>query len=250
MRRSTDQALEQVPDLALQDVIGRQPDRIAVSLGFEELVDLQVREGQVASEIAALHRAVAGDRGLQHRAPAVGAVDVPRTQGTALHIAELVEHEKRVVAGAAEMPVVGAAFLLAVGRALARIHVEHDYPRRSAHVHLVDPPAGQIGKSNEVLGPGQPLRLEAAHLAGRGGRPGDRGVANYPTHRRIAAQPIGVIHILVAGEPAKYCIDVASRPIDAGRSCRCAHRRECRHPYWSVPACRPTRDRQATPHRR
>jgi hypothetical protein len=50
MRRPTDRALEQVPDLALQDVIGRQPDRIAVSLGFEELVDLWVREGRVASE--------------------------------------------------------------------------------------------------------------------------------------------------------------------------------------------------------
>src|SRR6476646_8207097 len=88
-----------------------------------------------------------------------------------------------MVAGAAEMPVVGAAFLLAVGRALARIHVEHDDPRRSPRVHLVDPPAGQIGKSNEVLGPGQPLRLEAAHLAGRGGRP---VIAGSPTTQRIA----------------------------------------------------------------
>jgi len=84
------------------------------------------------------------------------------------------------------MAVVGAAFLPAVGRALARIHVEDDDPRWSPRVHLVNPPAGQISKSNEVLGPGQPLRLEAPHLAGRGGRRGDRRVANYPTHRRIA----------------------------------------------------------------
>jgi len=33
-------------------------------------------------------------------------------------IAELVEHEQRVITSAAEMPVVGAAFLLAVGRTL------------------------------------------------------------------------------------------------------------------------------------
>jgi hypothetical protein len=38
----------------------------------------------------------------------------------------LVEHEQRVVAGTAEMTVVGAAFLLAIGRALARTHVEND----------------------------------------------------------------------------------------------------------------------------
>jgi hypothetical protein len=32
--------------------------------------------------------------------------------------------------------VVGAAFLLAIGRALARIHVEHDDPRRAPLVRL------------------------------------------------------------------------------------------------------------------
>ncbi len=50
------------------------------------------------------------------------------------------------------MPIVGAAFLLAVGRALTRIDIEHDDPRRSPPVHLVDPLAGQIGESGEVLG--------------------------------------------------------------------------------------------------
>src|SRR5215469_14506730 len=56
-----------------------------------------------------------------------------------------------VIAGAAEMPVVGAAFLLAMGRALARIHIEHDSLWRSPPVHLVDPLAGQIGESDKVL---------------------------------------------------------------------------------------------------
>ena len=131
-------------------------------------------------------------------------MDVARPQGAPLQIAELVEHEQRVIAGAAEMPVVGAAFLVAVGRALARIHVEHDDARLTPLVHLVNPPAGQIGKSGEVLGPGQPLRLEAAHLAGRGSGPGNRFVADHPTHRRIVAQPLGVVHILVAGEPPEH----------------------------------------------
>ena len=51
------------------------------------------------------------------------------------------------------MAVVGAAFLLAVGRALARIRVEDDDPRWSPLLHLVDPLTGQIGESSKVLGP-------------------------------------------------------------------------------------------------
>jgi hypothetical protein len=78
-----------------------------------------------------LHNApVAGHHRLQHCAPALGAVHIARPQGAALDIAELVEHEQRVITGAAEMPVVGAALLLAVGGALARIHVERDGGRR------------------------------------------------------------------------------------------------------------------------
>ena len=50
------------------------------------------------------------------------------------------------------MPIVGATFLLAVCRALARIHVEHNDPRRAATMYLVDPLAGQIGESGKVLG--------------------------------------------------------------------------------------------------
>src|SRR5260370_41563654 len=91
-RRSTRRALQQVSDLALQDGVGRQPDRIAVALGFEELVDLRVGKGRIAAEIAPLHGApVANDHWLQHVPPAGGAVDVTRAQGTPLQIAELVE---------------------------------------------------------------------------------------------------------------------------------------------------------------
>ena len=71
-------------------------------------------------------------------------------------------------------------------------------------MHLVDPLAGQIGESGDVLRPAQPLRLETAHLAGRGGRPGDRSVADHPAHRRITAQPLRVVHVLVAGEPSEH----------------------------------------------
>src|SRR5215469_4021435 len=86
---------------------------------------------------------------LQHRAPAISTMDVVRPQRTPLDIAELVEHEQRVIAGTAKVAVVGAAFLFAVGRALARIHVEYDGLRRSPPARFVNPMTGQIDKSGK-----------------------------------------------------------------------------------------------------
>jgi hypothetical protein len=51
MRRSTDRALEQVSNLFLQDHVGSQPDRAGHAFDFEELVDIRVGEGRVASKI-------------------------------------------------------------------------------------------------------------------------------------------------------------------------------------------------------
>jgi hypothetical protein len=114
-------------------------------------------------------------------------VHIAGPQGAPLDIAELVEHEQRMVAGAAEMAVITAALLLAIGRAFARIHIEHDGLRRSPLVHRVDPLTEQIGERGEIFGPAEPLRLEAPHLAGRGSGASDRLVADHPAHRRIAA---------------------------------------------------------------
>ncbi len=88
-------------------------------------------------------------------------MDVSEPQGAPLQIAELVEHEHRVIAPAAEMAVVGAAFLFAVGRALARIHVQHDDPRLTPLVHRLDPLARQISEGGEVHRTGQLFGLEA-----------------------------------------------------------------------------------------
>src|SRR5208282_3703040 len=120
LRRSPRWTLEQVADLALQNDVGRQPDRIAVTLGFEELVNLRIGEGRVPSEIAPLHRAsVARNHRLQHGPPAISRMDISGPQGTSLQIAELVEHEQRMITGAGKMPIIGAAFLCAVGRTFA-----------------------------------------------------------------------------------------------------------------------------------
>jgi hypothetical protein len=61
-------------------------------------------------------------------------------------------------------------------------------------VHKVDPLARQVGKSSEVLGRREPLRLEALLCA-----------ALPPTIQRIAGSwRKRVVHILVSGKATKY----------------------------------------------
>src|SRR4051812_17493215 len=143
VRWSPDRPLQQMSDLVLQDLVGRKPDRVAGTLGFKKLVDLGIGESGVASKIQMLHNAsVTRDHRLQHRPPTIGTMDIARSQCTPFDIAELVEHEERMIAGAAEMPVVSAAFLFAVSRAFARIHVQYDGLQPSPPAHLIDPLTG------------------------------------------------------------------------------------------------------------
>jgi hypothetical protein len=131
-------------------------------------------------------------------------VHVAGTQSTAFEVAKLVEHEQRVIAGAGVMAVPDAHLLLAVGRAHARIHVEDDASRQAAAVHKVDPIARQVGKRREVRRCREPLRFEATHLARRSRTALRRFAADNPAHRRIVAQALGVVHILVSGKATKY----------------------------------------------
>jgi hypothetical protein len=63
------------------------------------------------------------------------------------------------------MAVPDAHLLLAVGRTYARIHVEHDAPRRPLSVDEVNPSAGEVSQCRKVRIGRKPLCLEAAHLA-------------------------------------------------------------------------------------
>src|SRR5215211_4930519 len=154
-------APEQVRDPALENRIGGQADHIAVVLRFQELIDLRRGKTRIGSDVAPLHRGpVAGDHRLQHLTPTLGGVDVAGPQGTPLQVAELVEHEERMVAGAAEVAIVGAALLLAVGRADAGVHVEHDPLYGAASVHAVDPVPRQIRQHRKVGLLGQHLGFE------------------------------------------------------------------------------------------
>jgi hypothetical protein len=102
------------------------------------------------------------------------------------------------------MPIPDAHLLFAVRRADARIHVEHYTSGRTTSVNAVDPLAREIGERRTVLFRCQPTRLEPPHLACR--RRASQGglAADDPTHRRIIAQPLSVVDILVAGEPPEH----------------------------------------------
>src|SRR5271155_3471586 len=97
-------------------------------------------EGGIGPEIDARDLAlVTHDDRLERTVPTIGAVHVARTQGTAFQIAELVEHEQWVIAGAGIMAVPDAVLLFTMRWAHARIHVECDAARRPTAVHKIDP---------------------------------------------------------------------------------------------------------------
>lgn len=119
-------------------------------------------DGNVSTERApiAVH-----DR-FQYVLPTVRRTHVARTQRAASQITELVEHEQWMIADAAEVAAVDCPLSLAIGRAHARIHVEHNIVRRTMAVNAVDPSTGGASEHGEVLIAREPIRLEASHLAG------------------------------------------------------------------------------------
>jgi hypothetical protein len=74
-------------DARLQHRVGGQTDRVQEALGLQGLVDLRRGEGCVGAEVASkLQPPIANHDRLQHRPPAIGTVDVARTQGATLRI--------------------------------------------------------------------------------------------------------------------------------------------------------------------
>jgi hypothetical protein len=68
----------------------------------------------------------------------------------------------------------------------------------------VDPLTGQVNKSGEVGVCRKPLRLEPAHLARRSRSTISRIAADNPTHRRIVAQALSVVDILISSKTAEH----------------------------------------------
>ena len=86
--------------------------------GFSRLIHLRRGEGGIGTEVTPqLPVPVSVNDRLQHPTPAIGGVHVAGTQATPFKIAELVEHEQRMVTGAAKVTIVDRALLIAMGRA-------------------------------------------------------------------------------------------------------------------------------------
>src|ERR1017187_9594837 len=117
-------------DLPLQDIVSRKADRVVVSFCLQELIEFRLGECGVGSKAAGKFQiAVAGYDRLQDLPPILSAVDVALPQDRAFDIAKLVETEEGVIAGAAEMPVIGRALLFSVGLADGAVHVEDHLPQ-------------------------------------------------------------------------------------------------------------------------
>ena len=130
-------------------------------------------------------------------------MDIARVHSAAFQMAELVEREQRVIAHTAEMPVPGGALLRAMGRADRTVHVERDPFGWGKCMNPVDPLPSRISQCNAIVGCRQHLGLEPAHLT-RGRSLGiyGRSPDDLP-HHGIERQTIGVIHILISGQPPK-----------------------------------------------
>jgi hypothetical protein len=124
----------------MQRIIGRQTDGILETLGFQILIEFRVGKGGIGPKVAPqVLAAIACHHRFQHRPPILGAMHVALAQQGLLHIAKLIEAKQRVVAGAAEMSVVGSAFLLAIGLAHRTVHVQDEFPHRLAFPQPVNP---------------------------------------------------------------------------------------------------------------
>jgi hypothetical protein len=108
-----------------------------------------------------------------------------------------------MVVGAAEVAIVRATFLLALGRTHAGVHIQHSPHYGSAGMDVVDPAPGQIGQRGQVHLLGQHLGFEPTYLAGRG-HILRYGPATYdPTQGRIMAWPSPICSRPEAGRPAR-----------------------------------------------
>ena len=123
---------------------------------LQRFVDRRPREGGVGPERDALSLGLlAVDLGHEPFLPVVRAGDVAGSQLRRHAVTVIGEQKQRVVADRREVPVVGAAFLLPMHRALAGIHVEHDAVGSVERLRLSDQVAVHRHQPIEVVITGQ-----------------------------------------------------------------------------------------------
>jgi hypothetical protein len=139
---------------------------------------------------------------------------VARSKRTAFEVAVLIEHEERVIAGAAEMTIPYALLLLAMGWADAGVHVEDDLIVCAVRANAV----GQrriVQRERAGF-----LALQAiAFRIGPSGSVRRHGLL-LPCRRLSSASPdrdeaLGIVHVLVAARRPKT--DWRSMPTNARR---------------------------------
>ena len=114
-------------DSRLENLICGKADRVLNPFGFQELVHIRLSEGSITSKGDSFDGSlIAGNDRLEDVFPAIGAVDVSGTKRASLQIAELIEHEERMVTRATKMPVPDAVLLITMSWAYTRIHIKHD----------------------------------------------------------------------------------------------------------------------------
>jgi hypothetical protein len=118
-------------------------------------------------------------------------------QQRAFHVTKLIETKQRMITGAAKMPVVGSALLLAVGLAHGTVHVQDQFPHGSVFLEPINPAPGQLRQRLQVVCLGQHLGLETSHLAGGGCRPLRGPATDHMPHGGINREPFGVIGVLI-----------------------------------------------------
>ena len=101
-----------------------------------------------------------------------------------------------------------------MGWADAGIHVENDLRRRVAVMNLVDPHPVHVGQGFNVRVGGQKAStfasVKTSHLAGGSGLFRNGMAADDPSHDRVEAEPVGIVHVVV---PAKASENgLAERP--------------------------------------
>ena len=124
----------------LKNLIGFKADDVFVILTFQEFIKIRQGKGGISSEVAAQAPfPVTLNDGFQNLTLTISAVDIARAKGTPFQIAKLVEQEKGMIAGAAEVTIVRRSLLFAMGRTDATVHVENDHLRRATVMNTVDP---------------------------------------------------------------------------------------------------------------
>ena len=71
-------------------------------------------------------------------------------------------------------------------------------------MNLVDPLPGKIGECGEVFRGGQKLRLKTPHLTGGCCLSFDGLAADNPPHRGVEAEPVGIVHVVVAAKASEH----------------------------------------------